>query len=118
MCLRCALCGWNGVANSGLAGERDRATRLQRPESQRRCARSHRQETAGAKQTGESQISQTETAGRRSSETAGAIRKERGDPGHRRWKEQRPKKTGGDPALADGDRRGVRQRWAAKDKTY
>lgn len=88
-----------------------KATETRKPEE----TRSRRQETAGAKQTGESQISQTETAGRRSSKTAGAIRKKRGDPGDRRWKEQWPKKTGGHPTFTDGDRRGVRQRWAVKE---
>lgn len=68
------------------------------PKSQRRHE-SHRQGTARAKQTGgggESQISQRETAGRRISNTAGTIRKKRGDPGYRRWKQQWPEKTGGE----------------------
>lgn len=64
-----------------------------------------RQQTGGRE--GGSQISQTaKTAGRRSSKTAGTIRKGREDPGNHRWKEQWPEKTGGDPGLADGDGRG------------
>lgn len=96
-------------------GARQATKTAQWPESQRR-REARRQGTARAKQTGESQISQTETAGRRNSKTAGTIRKERGDLGNRRWKEQWPEKTGGDPGLADGDRRGVTQRWAERGR--
>lgn len=70
----------------------------------------------GQTDRGKSQISQTETAGRSSSKTAGTIRRERGDLGNRRWKEQWPeKRRGGDGGTGDGggdlgDRRWRRER--------
>lgn len=61
----------------------------------RRATRLRRGQRAGggAQGGGGSQLSQTETAGRRSGETAGTIRKEKGDPSNHRLKEQQPGQT-------------------------
>lgn len=77
-------------------GARQATKTAQRPESQRRHE-AHRQGTARAKQTGESQISQTETAGRRSSKTAGTIRKEKGRPGQSQMERAMARKDRGRP---------------------
>lgn len=67
----CALCGSNRVANSGLTGSetanKDCAVAKQ-PEETRS---SQTRDNQGQIDKGESQISQTQTAGRRSSKTAG-----------------------------------------------
>lgn len=97
----CALSGSNHISNSGFTGSETGEQHWVTRKSEERHE-AHRQETTRAKQTGESQISQTETAGGRSSKTAGTIRKERGDPGIHRWKEQWPEKTGGGGTDGEG----------------
>ena len=84
------------AANSGLTGSETGNRGPRRGQRAGGATRARRQGTArGQTDGGKSQISQTETAGRSSSKTAGTIRKERGDLGNRRWKEQWPEKRQG-----------------------
>lgn len=63
----------------------ERGTRL--------CSDQRARDNKGQTDWGESQISETETAGGRNGKTAGTIRNERGNLGNHRWKEQWPEKT-------------------------